>query len=482
LEITLEAPTPGACEEFVPDMAVTDTRDITAHVDRLLALTFLPTGETDFGDAEDAAGLRAWAAEFLATHSRRLAFCAREEPDPVETEADRRVSRSAQQLAALTPPLQTALLGLELRKQARIASGPVRDLRAVEEEYLATLDSCDAHALRAVLDARPRSTDLLTSATDRHRAQLRCWFSRARQVTVDLVQGTRLVHLITCRSATIQVADTNVTRAQAQSAVSQTLLDGTPSQAAAIAQELRAAVGSDTEVSLRLRAPWDAVPVENLPDESGRALSEDAVVVRRHRGTPRFVRVTRQLPRRRVRVLGDPMGGTGTLELPGSLAEAQGIAELFGVQPHVRDAATWNRLRTCAREADLLWVSTHCEPFQDLGGTPALRLRDRWVLPSEIAALDVHPGLVVVLTVCSGGRGVSLGAVSGPPPATAFLDAGAALVISPMYPLRDTDWAPLIVDAARRTCSGGATVINLVRTLNATAASRDEGAPWVMHA
>jgi CHAT domain len=486
LEVVASSPAPGVSAVFAPDPPPIDPSEVPARIDRLLALTFLPAGNTDFGDAEDAAGLRAWAVRFLAEHAGRIAFRVVDEDESdrmIGAEWERRTLLFQREVARLPPHLRLALGFIEMRMRMAVASGPVRDIKALEREYVAELDARDARQLQALLDSRTRiTTDLLPSAAERHRAEVRGWFTGHRQGAVDLVQGTRLAHLITCRPNTTDVADVEIGRPQAQSAVERARLPSTAPDVVRLADALRTAIGADTEVSLRLCEPWAGIPVENVPDTTGHVLSDDVVVVRRHRGRPRFGAATTRLPRRVVRVLGDPRGSTPKLGLPGSFEEAHGVAEVFEVEPRVRDDATWDALRECAAQAELLWISTHCEPFADLGGTPALLLRDRWVLPTEIAALDLRPGSVVVLTVCAGGRGVSLGAVSGLPLATAFLDAGAALVVSPLRPIRDIDWAPLIVEAAQRTRAHLGAAVGLVRMLNASAPGRENGGPWVMHA
>lgn len=485
MEVAVPTPAPGVSAVFAPDLPPVDQREVAAKVDHLLAATFLPEDDTDFGGEEEAARVRAWAARFVAKHGGRVAFRVVDEDGStrIGDEIERRTLVFRRGVARLPAHLRIALGLVEARKQMMIAAGPVRDIAALEREYVAELAPRDARRLQALLDSRLRiTTDLLPSAAERHRAEVRGWFTGRRQAAVDLVQGAEAAHLITCGRDAVDVADVDIGRARAQSTADRVRLAIAVPDAARLAGALRAAVGKAAEVSLRLREPWEGVPVENIPDATGRALSEDVVVVRRHGGRPRFGAATARLPRRRVRVLGDPRGGTADLGLPGSLEEARGVADAFGVDPLVRDEATWEALRACAAEADLLWVSTHCAQVADLGGTPALLLRDRWVLPSEIAALTVRPGAVVVLTVCAGGRGVPLGAVSGPPLATAFLDAGAALVVSPLRPIRDVDWAPPIVAAAHRTRAKRGAAVDLVRMLNASAPGREPGGPWVVHA
>ncbi|TYB47895.1 CHAT domain-containing protein [Actinomadura chibensis] len=303
--------------------------------------------------------------------------------------------------------------------------------------------------------------------------------------TGETVQGAGAAHAIAFRSGSareVTVADIPVGRAAAQDAVGALkVAPAVPDAAERLAAALREAAGGAAEVSLRLREPWEQVPVENLPDATGRSLAQDHVVVRRHGRRPRFGLATVPFPDR-VEVLGDPMGPEDALGLPGALDEARAVADLFGTVPVVQDQVTWERLRYSARTADLLWLSTHCEPVPELGGAAALRLHDRWVLPSELAALDVNPGLVVVLTICAGGRAVPLGRVSEPPTATAFLRAGADLVISPLRPIRDTTWSPLIVDALTRTLDTDPTPAALVRALNAATPGTEPSAPWIMHA
>ncbi|MGX1541064.1 CHAT domain-containing protein [Streptomyces adustus] len=471
-------------------------RAVQARIDRLLALTFRPTGSAfAFGDAEDAAQLRKWAAEFVRTHGKRPAFRLHDGPPrhPLDRRMQRGLRRFVRAAARLPKRLQIRLAVIEFGKQTAIAMGPIRDVRLLEQVHLFMLEERDARRLKKLYDSRVTAPQLFAPHLARQRAEVRSWFTRRDQTTVDLVQGPEDAHLIGCRRSRdvdITVSTFGLRRTHAQSiadlhrlAPSEPLLR--PADQAAVRQladRLHSAAGDAAEVSLRLPEPWQALPVENLLDVADRTLAQRRVVVRRHGTRPRFGAATRPLPRR-ARVLGDPMGGVpeNGEALPGSLAEAREVADLLGVRAHVQDDATFDRLSSCAAEAELLWLSTHCEAVPHLGGTPALLLRDRWILPAEIAALPVNPRAVVVLTVCAGGSGPSLGAVSGPPIATSFLAAGARLVISPTRTIKDKVWGPLIVEALRQTLSGRATPTDLVRALNARTPA-PEIAPWVMHA
>lgn len=482
-EVVVSWPPPSISSTFAPG-PLPDVSQAAARLDRLLALTFLPAGNTDFGDTEDAAELRAWAARFLADHAGRITFRLTEDERAERNHAEfaRHTHRIERRIAKLPPRLQSALWLIAQRRQLMVALGPVRDIGAVEREFVAGLAPRDARELKEVLDARMRiTTDVLPSAAERDRVEVRGWFTGRRQATVDLVQGTDQAHLIVCRRDATDITDLTIGRPQAEAAVARARLASESSDVVKLTSALRAAAGRAGEISLRLREPWESIPVENITDPSGRSLSDTVVVVRRHGRRPRFGTATAKLPRQRVEVLGDPRGDAEELGLPGSFEEARAIGTIFGADASVRDAATWDRLKECAARAELLWISTHCRPFAELGGTPALLLHDRWVLPAEIAALGLRPGAIVVLTVCGGGRGVSLGAVSGPPLAAAFLDAGAALVVAPLRPIRDAEWAPHIIEAARHARARRGSAVDLVRMLNAPAPAREQDCPWVMH-
>lgn len=471
-------------------------RDVQARIDRLLALTFRPTVSAfTFGDAEDAAQLRQWAAEFVRTHGKRTAFRLHDEPPPhpLDRRMQRGLRRFGRRAARLPQRLQITLAAIEFGKQTAVAMGPIRDIRLLEQIHLLMIEQRDARRLKKLYDSRVTTPQLFAPHLTRQRAEVRSWFTRRDQATVDLVQGPEDAHMIGCRRSrdvdvTVSTFGLSRARAQAVADLHRLAPSKPPLQPAdqtavrQLADRLHGAARDAVEVSLRLPEPWQALPVENLPDATGRALAQHRVVVRRHSARPRFGAATRPLPRR-ARVLGDPMGGAaGNGEaLPGSLAEAREVAALLGVRAHVQDDATFDCLSSCAAEAELLWLSTHCEAVPHLGGTPALLLRDRWILPAEIAALPVNPRAVVVLTVCAGGSGPALGAVSGPPLATSFLAAGARLVISPTRTIKDKVWGPLIVEALRQTLSGRATPADLVRALNARTPAPGI-APWVMHA
>ncbi|WP_285773644.1 CHAT domain-containing protein [Microtetraspora sp. NBRC 13810] len=503
LEIAVSAPAAERPSAVVSDPAdapnVTDAqrREIAAWVDRLLALTFLPErASRAFGGAAAAAGARSRAAAFVAAHGNRLAFRLRDQAtDRYEAENAEALHRFLDALSRLPPRLRDAVGAIESLRQAAVEAGPVRDFRAIENTCLAGMPEDDARPLRELFASRVGARQILPSHAKRLGDEVRSWFTGPGQATVDLVQGTGTAHSIACRTGAgvtgagvtgvevgVTVGEVGVSRAAAQAAVRRVLLPApAPDEVGRLVGGLRAAAGGAREIALRPRQPWEQIPVENIPDGSGRSLAQDHVVVRRYGRRPRFGVATARFPDR-AEVLGDPMGTTDAEGLPGALDEAYGVAEAFGVTAVVRDGVTWDRLRYSARVADLLWISTHCEPVRDLGGAAALRLRDRWVLPAELAALDVNPGLVVVLTVCAGGRGVPLGNVSEPPTATAFLTAGADLVISPIRPINDVTWGPLIVTALRRTLAGEATPAELVRLLNASTPAAEPFAPWVMHA
>ncbi|MFF9623286.1 CHAT domain-containing protein [Streptomyces griseosporeus] len=475
-----------------------EQRAVQARIDRLLALTFRPTGSAyGFGDARDAARLREWAAEFVRAHGRRPAFRLHDDlpTHPLHRPMQRGLRRFVRASARLPRRLQVRMATIELGKQMVIAAGPVRDVRLLEQVHLLVIGGRDGRRLKRLYDSRTTSRQLFAPHLRRQQAEVRAWFGRRDQATVDLLQGPAAAHLITCRRSrtvdvTVSTFDLPGERARSVAdlhrlAPSEPVLR--PADQAALellTDRLHRAAGDAAEVSLRLPEPWQALPVENLPDATGRAVSQHRVVVRRNGTRPRFGAATRPLPRR-ARVLGDPMGGVpgGGEALPGSLEEAREVAALLGVRADVQDDATYDRLCACAAEAELLWLSTHCEAVPHLGGTPALRLRDRWILPAEIAALPLGPRAVVVLTVCAGGSGPSLGAVSGPPLAASFLAAGARLVISPTRTIRDSVWGPLIVEALRRTLrTGRATPAGLVRALNAMTPTPGAVGPWVMHA
>ncbi|RFS84927.1 CHAT domain-containing protein [Actinomadura spongiicola] len=494
IALEIAAPTPGrpsmATLEAADAPNLTDARrrEIAARVDRLLALTFLPgRASIDFGDGTAAAEARSWAATFVATYGKRLTFRLREGfglgIGDRTAEGQQRFLEAAERLPL---GLQYALSAMQSYKQAATERGPVRDFRELEDVFLAALDPADAQELRRLLDSRVRTKDLLVSRTDALRTEVASWFTRPEQATMDVVQGPGAAHAIVLRRGgdglDVRVGPIEVARARAQAAVAGARLGASSSEEVTrFLDGLREAAGTAREVSLRLREPWAQIPVENIPNTEGRSLGDEHVVVRWHSRRPRFGVATTPLPDR-VEILGDPRGATDADGLPGALDEAHGVAEVFGTVPAVQDEATWDRLRYAARVAELLWISAHCKPIPDLGGAAALQLRDRWVLPSELAALDVNPGLVVVLTVCAGGRGVSLGYVSEPPTATAFLTAGAELVISPIRPIDDITWGPLIVAALRQAMAVDATPVALVRTLNAMTPEAERPGPWVMHA
>ena len=208
---------------------------------------------------------------------------------------------------------------MELGKKFAILGDGITNVRAFERTFLAGLEPRDARRLGRLLNSRVESTDLLRSHTDQQRAEVRSWFTRRDQATVDLVQGPRQAHLITCRPAReprIDVAPVHVARDEAQEAVGRLQLaadTGTPASDEPAITRLVDAVRDHAagagEIALRLRAPWESIPVENIPDSSGQSLSGDQVVVRTHSARPRFRAATERLPRN-AEVLGDPMGST----------------------------------------------------------------------------------------------------------------------------------------------------------------------------
>ncbi|MDQ1306700.1 MAG: hypothetical protein QG671_2532 [Actinomycetota bacterium] len=463
-------------------------RDLVANVDRLIALSHAASSDdADLGSPNDLRALRRWAIETLATHGRQLTFAVRDMPlRPHDEDTERRTQAFNDAASRLPFPLQMAMLIFQGEREQASVHG-IGDVRDFLEQQLARLPAQAADVLRQVYALRPHAPDIIVSNEARLRAEAATWFTHDRQGVIDVVQGTAAVHTVVIRPAAhveARVEDITISRVQAESVTArywQAAGDAADAHLAQFVAALRIAAADTTEVAIRLRAPWEAMPVENIPDRAGHSLSTDHVVVRRHSRRPNFRSATAPLGHR-VEVFGDPMGGTGRLELPGAAAEATAVAATLGGRVYLRDSCTWERLRACARTADLLWISTHCEPVRQLGDLPALRLRDRWILPSELAALEVNPELVVFLSICGDRQCEVLSNTTEPPLAASFIDAGASLTISPLRPIDDLVWGPLIVDAVRDVVAGERTYVALVRALNARTPHTERPVPWTMHA
>ncbi|GIJ34463.1 hypothetical protein Vse01_36110 [Micromonospora sediminimaris] len=456
-------------------------RELVAKTDHMLALRFAASRpDAELGDQAAERKLRRWAVRTLAEHGRRLPFAVRAQPlRPQGEEFQRRQQEHLAAVTRLPLHLQMAMASFAQERNLAAATG-IPDVRRFLDNQLSRLSTADADALRRVYALRPQAADILVTHTNKLRTEAADWFDHDRQQIIDVVQGAEAAHLITVhRTGTVAVEMTRVD-------ISRKEAESTPGSAgSATADQFAAALadtaGDATQIALRLRAPWEAMPIENIPGPTGQTLAQRAVVVRRHRRRPGFRAATATFGER-VQVFGDPRSGDTRLGLPGAADEAREVARLLGAAAHIGPDCAWGRLAAGARFADLLWISTHGDPIAELGRMSALLMHERWILPSELATLQVDPSLVVVLAVCGKQQRPTERNMTEPPLAVSLLDAGASLVLSSIRPIHDRTWGPLVVDALREVAKTERTYAALARALNARTPAGEGPGPWIMHA
>src|SRR5262249_11912972 len=290
----------------------------------------------EFGGAKAYRQLRRWSVQLLADHGRSLSFGIRDEIHrPHQPEIERRQREFAEAAARLPLRLQATMARITAARDPAAGTHATPAVRRFVDDQLAALPPSDADRLRAVYDLYPRTTDILTMTPVRHRREIGTWFSRPGECTLDLVQGPDTLNVIIADhvgEVRVRLASIDVNRSQAEAATERHALAtgrSAPSAGALapadavlrrVVDRTRLLLHGLDEVAVQWRAPWESVPLENIPDSSGRRLSDDHVMVRRHRRRPSFTVASLCLPDR-VEALGDPMGNTANQRLPGAAEE-----------------------------------------------------------------------------------------------------------------------------------------------------------------
>ena len=140
--------------------------------------------------------------------------------------------------------------------------------------------------------------------------------------------------------------------------------------------------------------------------------------------------------------LADPLG-----DLPAAVPEVETIAQHFEGRKSIATGtrATWEFLRTNAREGTHLHLACHARPAIWGESLPAVILADRSVAASDLTELAELPSRLVAVSACQSGvvdithlpeEAISAGSV--------LLAAGAACVIASLWPVRDDTTALLM--------------------------------------
>jgi CHAT domain-containing protein len=204
-------------------------------------------------------------------------------------------------------------------------------------------------------------------------------------------------------------------------------------------------------VGLVLYGGLHYVPIHALPFGDGLLIDSAAVVslpsatvaVRNRRTDRIHTGATRAL------VVGNPAG-----DLPAAEHEAMVVAQLFGVQPLIREAATVERVRHGMRDADLIHIAAHAmfssaDPFSSgilLAGGEVLAARD--IMAERIGSA------LVVLSACE--TGVQYARISNSLDGLirAFLYAGAQSLVVSLWEVNDMSTMLLLTEFYKGVTEG----------------------------
>ena len=134
--------------------------------------------------------------------------------------------------------------------------------------------------------------------------------------------------------------------------------------------------------------------------------------------------------------MGNSYGG----RLPQTIAEAQAVANHWGVQPQLEEGATQEALSKASQTARLLHLACHGEFHAQNPLFSGLALEDGWLTTLEVFNLQLQTSLVT-LSACQTGR-AAIGAgdeLSGL--MCAFLAAGAASLLLSHWTVADQSTA-----------------------------------------
>ncbi|MDM8526699.1 tetratricopeptide repeat protein [Anaerolineales bacterium HSG24] len=162
-----------------------------------------------------------------------------------------------------------------------------------------------------------------------------------------------------------------------------------------------------------------------------------------------------------VLVLGNPTTGDydGLGSLPYAEAEAQTIADLYGIEPLLNEQATETALRERAEQASIIHLAAHGKynPVAPLSSLIALapdEQNDGWLTVGEVFGLPLGQTELVVLSACEShvgqaGLRTGLGVSAGDDIVglnRAFIFAGAPSIMSSLWPVEDEATSQLMTE------------------------------------
>ncbi len=122
--------------------------------------------------------------------------------------------------------------------------------------------------------------------------------------------------------------------------------------------------------------------------------------------------------------------------LPGAVAEARSVAELFPGESLLEEQVTLENLRRHVREADIIHLATHGVARLDMPLFSYLRLSDGHLTALDCFELELDCALVT-LSACESGRGVVAAGDEQIGLPRAFLYAGARSVLHSLWRIDD---------------------------------------------
>ena len=152
--------------------------------------------------------------------------------------------------------------------------------------------------------------------------------------------------------------------------------------------------------------------------------------------------------------------------LAGARQEARAVGRNYGGPIElIDDDATATAVAGALRRGDVIHIATHAtadtvRPDRSrlyfAGGTS--------MTPADISAARGLRGAIVVIGACSAANGASVSGEGMMSLSRAFLAAGAATVIAPLWPIRDADSLEFMGSLHRRLAHGADPVVALVET------------------
>lgn len=161
------------------------------------------------------------------------------------------------------------------------------------------------------------------------------------------------------------------------------------------------------------------------------------------------------LPRHGLRPNGKILAAGNSFhgKLPFAVEEACGVAEVWGEQALVEEAASLEAIRQQAPAARILHLAAHGEFRPDNPLFSGLALEGGWLTTLEIFNLRIQADLVT-LSACQTGRSVIGGGDELFGLMRAFLAAGAASLVSTLWTVEDRSTAQLMQSFYQRLVSG----------------------------